>query len=243
MKLGLITLLASSTLFTSALMAQEVKQADKLSITAQEKTAKWWVKRHHAKLEEKKALGDVKLVFLGDSITHAWEKKGKTVWAKNYAKYNALNLGYSGDRTEHVLWRLQNGEIDGISPKVIVMMIGTNNVGHRKEASEKTAAGIKAILDIIKTKQPQTKVLLLGIFPRGDKATHPMRKLNDATNKLISAYADGKSVQYLSINEKFLEKDGTLSKKVMPDLLHPASEQYQVWADAIAPSLKKLLGE
>ncbi len=224
-------------------MAQEVKQADKLSITPHEKTSKWWIQRHQTKLEEKKALGDVKLVFLGDSITHAWEKKGKAVWAKNYAKYNALNLGYSGDRTEHVLWRLQNGEIDGISPKVIVMMIGTNNVGHRKEASEKTAAGVKAILDLIKTKQPKTKVLLLGIFPRGEKATHPMRKLNDATNKLISVYADGKSVHYLSINEKFLEKDGTLSKKVMPDLLHPAAGQYQVWADAIAPSLKKLLAE
>lgn len=224
-------------------MAQEVKQADKLSITPQEKASKWWVQRHQTKLEEKKTLGDVKLVFLGDSITHAWENKGKAVWATSYAKYNALNLGYSGDRTEHVLWRLQNGEIDGISPKVIVMMIGTNNVGHRKEASEKTAAGVKAILDLIKTKQPKTKVLLLGIFPRGDKATHPMRKLNDATNKLISAYADGKSVHYLNINDKFLDKDGTLSKKIMPDLLHPAPAQYKVWADAIAPSLKKLLAE
>lgn len=203
---------------------------------------KWWMPRHEAKLKEKQQLGDVQLVFIGDSITHAWENKGKRVWKENYAQYNALNLGYSGDRTEHVLWRIQNGELDGISPKAIVLMIGTNNVGHRKEESVKTAAGIKAILDLLATKQPKAKVLLLAIFPRGANNQDPLRQLNDATNQIIQNYADGERVHYLSINDKFLTgKEGKLSRLVMPDLLHPIAPQYQVWADAIAPTLKSML--
>jgi lysophospholipase L1-like esterase len=202
---------------------------------------KWWMPRHLAKLEEKKQLGDVQLVFIGDSITHAWENKGKRAWKEYYAKYNALNLGYSGDRTEHVLWRLENGELDGISPKAIVLMIGTNNVGHRKEESVKTAAGIKAILDTIAAKQPKAKVLLLAIFPRGANNEAPLRKLNDATNQIIQTYADGERVIYLNINDKFLDKEGNLSRLVMPDLLHPIAPQYKVWAEAIAPTLDKML--
>lgn len=246
----LFTLIIMKYLFLSLaiLISPALAKEDaKLSSTAVIQTApwaqKWWMPRHEAKLKEKETLGDVQLVFLGDSITHAWEDKGKAVWEEKYASYNALNLGFSGDRTEHVLWRLDHGELDGIKPKVIVIMIGTNNVGHREEESAKTAAGIKAILESIEKKQPQAKVLLLGIFPRGATSDHHMRKLNDATNKIIKGYADSKSVFYLNINDKFLEKDGGLSKKVMPDLLHPAKSQYQVWADSIAPSLKTLMAD
>jgi len=221
--------------------AKDVKEDNKLSTTPAKRATKWWMPRHKQKLEEKKKLGDVQLVFLGDSITHAWESKGKKIWNERYAKFNALNLGFSGDRTEHVLWRLQNGAIDGISPKVVVMMIGTNNVGQRNEESTKTAAGIKAILELIKEKQPKTKILMLGIFPRGAKTDNPKRKLNDGTNEIIEKFADGERVHYLNINKKFLEADGTLSKKVMPDLLHPSAPQYKVWADAIDPTLNKLL--
>ncbi|GAA3354511.1 hypothetical protein GCM10020366_11420 [Saccharopolyspora gregorii] len=120
-------------------------------------------------------------------------------------------------------------------------MIGTNNVGHRNEASKEVAEGIKAILDRLETKQPQAKILLLGIFPRGATSNDPKRLLTDGTNAIIKNFHDGKRVFYLNINDKFLEKDGTLSKKVMPDLLHPSKAQYQVWANAIDPSLKKLM--
>ncbi|MFC5050741.1 platelet-activating factor acetylhydrolase IB subunit [Rubritalea spongiae] len=212
-----------------------------LSTTPESRTQKWWMPRHQEKLEQKKNLGDVQLVFIGDSITHAWENKGKEVWAKEYAPYKALNLGYSGDRTENVLWRIENGEVDGISPKAIVMMIGTNNAGHRDEPSEQTADGIKAILDLLEKKQPETKILLLGIFPRGTTPEDPKRKLIDGTNKIIETYADNKRVFYLNINNVFLEEDGTLSKQVMKDLLHPNPDQYQVWADAIRPLLQKLM--
>jgi beta-glucosidase len=199
--------------------------------------------RHEQKLAEKKQLGDVQLVFLGDSITHAWENKGKAVWDKNYAQWNALNLGFSGDRTEHVLWRIDNGELDDISPKAIVIMIGTNNVGLRDDPAEEVAEGIKAILERLEQKQPQAKVLLLGIFPRGSTPQDSKRKLTDATNEIIKGFADDKRVFYLNINDKFLKEDGKLSRKVMRDLLHPNPPQYQVWADAIAPSLNKLMAD
>ena len=237
----------SKVLVLLCLIQFPLSAADKseLSTTPVVQTAKWavkwWMPRHKQKIEEKKKLGDVQLVFLGDSITHAWDNKGKAYWQKNYAKYNALNIGFSGDRTEHVLWRLQNGAVDDINPKVLVLMIGTNNAGHRKEASKETAKGIKAILDDLKVRLPKTKVLMLAIFPRGAKASDPLRKLNDATNEMIKTYADDKHVFFLDINKKFLEEDGTLSKKVMKDLLHPNPNQYPVWGEAIAPKLAELM--
>ena len=246
--LSTITIMKYLFLSLALLVAPALAKEDaKLSTTPVTQTAKWavkwWMPRHEEKLNEKEALGDVQLVFLGDSITHAWENKGKDIWKENYASYNALNLGFSGDRTEHVLWRLDHGELDGIKPKAIVIMIGTNNAGHRKEESAKTAAGIKAILESIEKKQPQAKVLLLGIFPRGATSDDPMRKLTDATNEIIKEYADNKRVFYLNINDGFLDKDGKLSRKIMPDLLHPSQSQYQVWADSIAASLKTLMAD
>ena len=182
-------------------------------------------------------------VFIGDSITHGWENAGKETWQKYYAPRNAFNIGFSGDRTEHVLWRLQNGAVDGIAPKVAVMMIGTNNAGHRQEASDETAEGIKAILDDLETRLPETKVLLLAIFPRGNLPDHKLRKLNDATNAKIADYADGKRVFFLDIASAFLDDTGKLPKPIMPDFLHPRQKGYALWAEAMEPKLKALLGE
>ena len=123
--------------------------------------------RHEAKLAERKAMGKVDLLMIGDSITHGWEDTGKQTWDKYYANRNALNLGFSGDRTEHVIWRFQNGAIDDIDPKLAVIMIGTNNTGHRQENAEHTAVGIKRIIYELQIRLPETKILLLGIFPRG----------------------------------------------------------------------------
>ena len=220
---------------------------DKLSTTPAVQTAKWavkwWMPRHKQKLEEKKKLGKVDLVFLGDSITHAWDNKGKKIWNEYYAKRNALNIGFSGDRTEHVLWRLQNGAVEGIEPKLLVLMIGTNNAGHRKEKSELTAKGIKAILDDLKVRLPKTKVLMLAIFPRGKDDNDPLRKLNMETNKIIKTYADGKRVHWFDFNSKFLDENRVLQKTVMRDLLHPNPDQYKVWAETIEPKVKELMGE
>ncbi len=205
----------------------------------------WWPKRHQQKLDERKKMKKVDLLLVGDSITHAWEnrKKAGAVWDKYYAKRNALNIGFSGDRTENVLWRFQHGAIDDILPKLAILMIGTNNAGHRKEASKDTALGIQAILEEMKKRLPKTKILLLAIFPRGKDANDPLRKLNEGTNKIIQDYADDKVVFFLNINDKFLDKNGVLPKTIMPDLLHPNQKGYEIWAEAMEPKVKELMGE
>jgi beta-glucosidase len=202
----------------------------------------WWQQRHEEKLALTKQ-GGWELVFLGDSITHAWENAGKQTWNQYYGKRKPLNLGFSGDRTEHVLWRLDNGELDGYQPKVVVIMIGTNNTGHRKDPPEAIAAGVEKIIDRIKTKSPETKVLLLAIFPRSEKPTDAPRVNNDKANTLLAKLADGDKVVFLDINERLLMPDGKLSKEIMPDLLHPKEKGYTIWGEAIEPTLKKMLGE
>jgi len=202
----------------------------------------WWQQRHEEKLALAKQ-GGWELVFLGDSITHAWENAGKQTWNQYYGKRKPLNLGFSGDRTEHVLWRLDNGELDGYQPKVVVIMIGTNNTGHRKDPPEAIAAGVEKIIDRIKTKSPETKVLLLAIFPRSEKPTDAPRVNNDKANTLLAKLADGDKVVFLDINERLLMPDGKLSKEIMPDLLHPKEKGYTIWGEAIEPTLKKMLGE
>jgi alpha-L-fucosidase len=185
--------------------------------------------------------GNVDLIFIGDSITHGWEGAGKDVWQKFYAKRNAVNLGIGGDRTQHVLWRLENGNIDGISPKLAVLMIGTNNSGGNKP--EDIAEGIKAIVEKLRAKLPQTKVLILGIFPRGPNNQDRLRQVNMKTNEIVSKLADDKAVFYLDIGQKFLKPDGTLPRDIMPDLLHLSPQGYTIWAEAFEPELNKLLGE
>lgn len=185
--------------------------------------------------------GNADLLFIGDSITQGWENAGKNIWAEYYAKRNAVNLGIGGDRTQHVLWRLDHGNIEGIKPKLAVLMIGTNN--SRDNTSEQIAAGVTAIVEKLRTKLPETKVLLLAIFPRGADKDDPLRKKNEGANAIIQKLADGKMVHYLDIGPKFLAADGTLSKEVMPDLLHLNEQSYRTWAESIEPKVKELLGE
>ena len=211
-----------------------------------------WMKRHESFNAISKK-GEAQLVFLGDSITAGWEKNGKDVWAKTWEPLKAANFGTGGDRTEHVIWRLQNGNFVGIKPKLVVLMIGTNNTGHQgspaaehggvayASSAEQTAEGVKMILDILGKKLPETKVVLLGIFPRGANKEDAMRKQNIATNNLISGFADNKRVFYMDIGNTFLQPDGTLPKEIMPDLLHLSAQGYQMWADAIEGKVKELM--
>lgn len=202
----------------------------------------WWEPRHQEKLQRIQQ-GNVDLLMIGDSITQGWENEGKAVWEKYYAKRNAVNLGYGGDRTENVLWRLQHGEVDGISPKVAVLMIGTNNTGHRREKPQYTANGIKAILDELRTRLPETKILLLGVFPRDELPDTPMRQINNEINRIIVDYADDQHIFFLDIGRAFLDDEGKLSRDVMPDLLHLNETSYATWANAMEPALLELLGE
>tara|TARA_R110002153_G_scaffold271568_4_gene439133 strand:- start:4163 stop:4888 length:726 start_codon:yes stop_codon:yes gene_type:complete len=227
-----------------ACCASSVSANEPASIVPTNKAAtEWWMPRHEEKLLLKEQMGKVDLVFLGDSITHYWETKAPQVWQQYYAKRNALNLGFSADRTENVLWRLQNGEVANIDPKLLVLMIGTNNTGQRQDAPKDTALGIKKIIESLETKLPNTKVLLLAIFPRGATVDDPLRKINDEINLIIKDFDDGARVHYLDINHIFLDEKGNLSKSVMKDLLHPNKDQYQVWAEAIEPKITALMAE
>jgi beta-glucosidase len=197
----------------------------------------WWQQRHAA-MNARVKQGNVDLIFIGDSITQAWEG-AKEVWGKYYGKRNAVNLGIGGDQTQHVLWRLDHGNIDGISPKLAVLMIGTNNA--HGNSSEQIAEGVKAIVEKLRAKLPKTKVLVLGIFPRGPNNQDHLRQVNAKANQIIAKLADNQNVFYLDIGPKFLEADGTLTKEVMPDLLHLTPKSYQIWAEAIEPTVAKLM--
>lgn len=187
--------------------------------------------------------GKAKLVFLGDSITQGWEGAGKAAWDEHFAPLGAANFGIGGDRTEHVLWRLDHGNFDGLSPALIVVMIGTNNAGARRDPPADTAAGIRAIVERLRAKCPASKILLLGIFPRGDKADDVFRRLNDEVNALIAPIADGERVFYKDIGAVFTDASGTPRKDLMPDWLHLSPEGYQRWAGAIQADVTRLMGE
>lgn len=200
----------------------------------------WWPARHAAKVAETKA-GGAEIIFLGDSITQGWETAGKAAWEKHFAPRKAANYGFGGDSTQHVLWRIRNGEFDGASPKAIVLLIGTNNARHGDFTPEQIAAGIRAILDALAEKAPRAKVLLLGILPRGPDAADPWRRKCEAVNALLPALADGKRVHHLNVNAKLLAADGTLTKEIAPDLLHLSTKGYAILADALEPKLAELL--
>ena len=184
--------------------------------------------------------GGVDLLFLGDSITDGWRGGGKAVWDKNFLPLKAANFGISGDKTEHVLWRLQNGELEGIQPKLAVIMIGTNNVG--RDSAGDIADGVKAIVKELQTKTPQTKILLLAIFPRSPKPDKTRAKLQE-TNEIIAKLDDGKNLKYLDIGDKFMDADKNIPKDIMPDALHPNAKGYEIWADAIIGPVKEMMGE
>jgi lysophospholipase L1-like esterase len=184
--------------------------------------------------------GPVNLLFLGDSITDFWPGRGKESWAK-LQKYQPADFGISADRTEHVLWRITNGELEGISPKVVVIMIGTNNVGHfGDEKPEWAAAGVAKIAQTVHEKLPEAKVLLLGVFPRAAKASD-MRKKVEAINAIICKLADGQKTRYMDIGKVFLDANGEIPKDIMPDGLHPNAKGYDLWYDAIAPVLEEMM--
>lgn len=209
--------------------------------TLQESWAvEWWMPRHEEKLTED-GREDAKLLFIGDSITHGWETTGNDIWTKYYVDYGAYNIGFSGDRTENVLWRLEHGEVDGINPKLAILMIGTNNTGHRQDSPECTSRGIEMILDELKQRLPDTRILLLAIFPREATPEGELRQLNNRINERISTLADDEQVFFLNINHAFLDDEGILSEEIMPDLLHPNEYGYELWAEEMDPAIQKFL--
>lgn len=196
-----------------------------------------FLKYHESFLKRGKE-GPIGVLFLGDSITAGWKWNGKEVWAKNFEKYQSANFGIGGDRTQHVLWRIENGELDGINPKVVVLMIGTNNIGNEVEEIVK---GDTKIVSEIHRRLPNTKVLLLGIFPRNPGASNPFRTKIKAVNTELAKLDDGNKTRFLDIGDKFLAPDGTIPRENMYDLLHLTPAGYQIWADAINPVLEEMM--
>ncbi len=200
----------------------------------------------HASHLERAAAGPVGVLFLGDSITEGWARVPE-VWESAWGAHQPANFGIGGDRTEHVLWRIDDGALDRIKPRVVVLMIGTNNSGADPAAD--IAAGVRAIVSRIREKLPESKVLLLAIFPRGprnnrDGTPEPwemrMERIR-AVNTEIAALEDGNLVRFLDIGPKFMTGDGAITKTIMPDQLHLSPAGYQIWAEAMTPLLSEML--
>ena len=205
-----------------------------------------WLDRHAEYVAQAKQ-GGVDILFLGDSITDGWhwDNHGENLWAKDFAPRHAANFGIGYDRIQNVLWRIENGELAGIQPRVIVLLIGTNNTGNEdsgkpRNTTPEIIAGISNLVRQIQVREPQSKILLLGLFPRGEQ-NDPIREQVKAVNAGLAPLADGDRVTFLDFGEKFLAPDGTLSRGLFPDLLHPNEKGYQIWVDAMQPTLDQLL--
>ncbi|MES2459349.1 MAG: platelet-activating factor acetylhydrolase IB subunit [Armatimonadota bacterium] len=196
----------------------------------------------HESFMKRRTAGPIGVLFLGDSITQGWSGQGKATWESRYTKYSPANFGIGGDRTQHVLWRIQQGELDGIDPKVVVLMIGTNNSGYSAPA---IARANFEIVSEIHRKLPNAKLLLLAIFPRGadpnQRNVAALRAKLKSVNAAMARLDDGKKTRYLEIWDQFLQPDGVLSKEIMPDALHPNAKGYEIWADSMQPLLDEMM--
>ena len=205
-----------------------------------------WMALHESFVRRAKQ-GNIDLLFLGDSIMAGWlwGNGGLNLWNKVYVPRRAVDFGIGWDRTQNVLWRIEHGELDGIKPRVVVLLIGTNNCGNEDDGKPRNTTpeiieGVTAIVRELRTRLPDSKILLFGIFPRGEK-TDPVREQVKAVNAGIAKLDDGKMVKFMDIGSKFLAPDGTLSRNIMPDLLHPSEKGYQIWHDAMEGTLEQMM--
>jgi lysophospholipase L1-like esterase len=191
--------------------------------------------------------GSCDVVFIGDSITQGWEGAGRNVWQKYYGSRKCLNFGVGGDRTEHVLWRFEQGQLDGLKPKAAVLMIGTNNSNNNRDGTEQYTTsdileGVQAIVKQIRERLPDTKLILMDIFPRSKTFSAQRGKLLQI-NQALEKLADDKTIFYVDIGSQLIEADGSISTSMMRDALHPGEKGYEIWAAAIEPKLKGFLAQ
>jgi lysophospholipase L1-like esterase len=234
----LVTLFAGAVAWAALAQApadQPLPRTDQNSLTA------------HAQLLEKARKGGIDIYFEGDSITRRWGATDYPEllanWKQNFFGWNAADFGWGADTIQNILWRLQNGELDGVHPKVIVLLAGTNNVGRVPGDDAKVAditKGLKAVVDLMQSKAPKATIILTAIFPRNDNMA--VMPTIDKINANLARLADGQKVRYLNINDKLADKDGRLFTGMMGDGLHPTVKGYQVWADALKPIFTELLG-
>jgi lysophospholipase L1-like esterase len=239
MRLLAIALLCAATLEAQAPADRPAPRTDENSRLA------------HEQLLAKAKSGRIDIYFEGDSITRRWGATDYPEllahWKANFSGWNAADFGWGADRVENILWRLQNGELDGVNPKIIVLLAGTNNVGNRAPAESIDAAvanitkGLRTVVDLMRSKAPGAVIVVTAIFPRNDNLA--VMPVIDGVNRSLEQLADGKTVRYLDINSKLADSSGKLFEGMMnPDKLHPAVKGYQVWADALKPIFTERLG-
>lgn len=234
---ALLSVIAFSAISGFAEITAEMESVT--PVAAKTNGEKWWngnCERIDADI--KKMEGKIDVAFVGDSITARWRDSEN--WKKHWGTYRAVNMGIGGDQTQHVLWRLQNGDLEGYEAKLFVVMIGTNNMWSKDAQPAEAAAGVKAVIDLIQSKQPKAKILLMSILPNGPKP-NPGREMRMEVNQLIAKFAGG-AVEYIDISAKYLEADGSISQEVMHDFLHLAPKGYDIWADAINSKVKEIVG-
>lgn len=203
--------------------------------------SEWAAKRCELVMQRSKsAPGDYDIEFIGDSITDYWEREGVEVWKEFYGHRKTINLGVTADRTQHVLWRIQNGQLDGINPKIAVVLIGTNNTKNAINSEQEILEGVSMVVDQIRKRQPHTKILLLGIFPCGPTFSERRGKILQV-NQALAKLDNGKNVFYLDVGFKFIDEDGSISNSIMPDGVHLSDVGYRIWATSMEPKLQQLL--
>ena len=241
-----VTLLSSVTAHCAEPQAEQVTLTPKhKSVIPAPRIAEWWFARQAEKIGLM-SKGDIDLLMVGDSITHNYEneKVGLQVWQKYFVPLKAINLGFGGDRTEHVLWRWDHLPVMKKAPKGAVVLIGTNNICWGSDTPKQAAEGVQAIARKLKDIYPDMEVLVLGIFPRRRNLDHPHRKqINELNSYMPDLLKDINGVKFLDIGSSFLDEKGFLSEEMMPDTTHPGEKGHEIWAEAIAPELKRMLGE
>jgi beta-glucosidase len=200
-----------------------------LDLTAIEREVEWWQTRHKKILDADKSSIDI--LFLGDSITQGWEDYGQDVWLQNFGENRAFNMGFRGDKVQHLLWRITNGELDNISPKITFLLIGTNN--SEENTARDIAEGINKNIEQIVKKLPKTKLIVFKIFPRG-LANSKLRKITNEASEIVKKSVDNQTVFYLDINEYFLDINSNTTIDIMYDGLHLTEHGYEIWANAIS---------
>jgi len=221
-----------------AFAAQDARKPS--SLVPAPRTDDWAVKREAECIRRATESEPTPVVFVGDSITQSWEDPGKAAWAKHIAPLGALNLGNSGDRTENVLWRLDKAPLGRLKPKHIVLLIGTNNLGHGTSNATETLEGVKAVASRLAEQCPDATVHILEIFPRGERF-NAMRGDICQINQALRAWVAGQTGSRLAIHaigDRFMGTDGSISKEIMPDALHLTPKGYEMWAEALTPLLR-----